>query len=1058
MASLITNVVGVRWTAPANDLNALLLLLWILAFNGFTCARALCPRQDSTAMCFSHRPAVELGPNVTFSQENPALICPPGSAPSAFRVDATWPQLIPPVRNVSTGNGMEKQLPPTVLALVRNHRRLAPTGTHCSEPLGLTAAQEALVIILTAANLSYADELHLSQERVGLEIRDTCTSALATSYQISDVARQVQYTSEAAQEFGVVRPWITIGPSLSAEVIATSPQLSAQRITHLSHRATSNTFEDRNRFPYLLRTVPSDLYQTRAIVDLLVHLQWTYIGLVGSGDPYGLGGVDGLRSEATSRNVCIGLEESFSAGTDDVAIQHILNIVSAIAGDEEMNAVVLFALEDDARQFLSCLLAANISRDYTIIAGEDWVTRINLHDLTPNPVCVMNTSTSLTQEQKGTAPVRVPHVLGFFPYTMGHDSAINQHVLETLGQQVSLFSKRLPWLQAYVERLANCSLYTSDTFGSGDRKQHDSGTVGKACSWPGPNTSFHLRPLFLLVNTVLESVNVTDPLDVLARVQHQEVPCEPEVADLLPDGMHHLDDDHRPLCRVFTENGSTWPIYHLIHINQLDENGDVFQPVGYWQGTSQVYPRLGFPNTTLGQFALPVSRCSSVCPAGSRRQHSTSFVIPCNKVCWTCVSCPAHSVSAVNSDTCEPCIMSSSNLTVPNGNRTRCVVPSAIVFNFSSVYGIVSVCAVCVGVALCLLTIVLFWTNRSQSVVKTSDLHLSLFILCGFILALLCMLFGFFNPSATSCYALRVFGSPWFIFIMASMLCKVSRIKRIFSKRSFRHGRDLGVYASVRFHVAVISTLTLLCFVIGLVFTLLDRPVVHHYVKDQETWYEFCRYRSNLVGFVGDYVIATYLCLLMLILFVMAFKSRNVPEEYNESYHIFISTFGSLTATSSLIIISFIDSAEYVLNVVFVASLLSMFYMNWLCVFAPRIYHLLVELYATDNQHGGGSARNSYVSSMRPRTSSLSLRLDKRTSFHLRQVASTTCSVVPVSVEYIGSCESSQSTSGLIESPASGTSASEWSCPVKEAALSDNSSDSVTEETSLSADGAAERG
>ena len=44
---------------------------------------------------------------------------------------------------------------------------------------------------------------------------------------------------------------------------------------------------DRTKYAYFARVVPSDTYQARAIVDLLVHYNWTYISLVNSEGVYG---------------------------------------------------------------------------------------------------------------------------------------------------------------------------------------------------------------------------------------------------------------------------------------------------------------------------------------------------------------------------------------------------------------------------------------------------------------------------------------------------------------------------------------------------------------------------------------------------------------------------------------------------------------------------------------------------------------------------------------------------------------------------------------------------
>ncbi len=60
------------------------------------------------------------------------------------------------------------------------------------------------------------------------------------------------------------------------------------------------------------RTVPSDNYQARAMVDIALHFNWTYVSLVYSADEYGELGADAFKKEARKANLCIAIEERIS--------------------------------------------------------------------------------------------------------------------------------------------------------------------------------------------------------------------------------------------------------------------------------------------------------------------------------------------------------------------------------------------------------------------------------------------------------------------------------------------------------------------------------------------------------------------------------------------------------------------------------------------------------------------------------------------------------------------------------------------------------------------------
>ena len=64
--------------------------------------------------------------------------------------------------------------------------------------------------------------------------------------------------------------------------------------------------------PPICRTVPSDNYQARAMIDIALHFNWTYLSLVFSADEYGELGADAFKKEARKVNICIAIEERIS--------------------------------------------------------------------------------------------------------------------------------------------------------------------------------------------------------------------------------------------------------------------------------------------------------------------------------------------------------------------------------------------------------------------------------------------------------------------------------------------------------------------------------------------------------------------------------------------------------------------------------------------------------------------------------------------------------------------------------------------------------------------------
>ncbi len=66
--------------------------------------------------------------------------------------------------------------------------------------------------------------------------------------------------------------------------------LNVFQIPMVGATITSEILSDKSKYDYFLRIVPSDFYQGRAIIDILLHFNWTYISAINSPGSYGESG------------------------------------------------------------------------------------------------------------------------------------------------------------------------------------------------------------------------------------------------------------------------------------------------------------------------------------------------------------------------------------------------------------------------------------------------------------------------------------------------------------------------------------------------------------------------------------------------------------------------------------------------------------------------------------------------------------------------------------------------------------------------------------------------
>ncbi|XP_061186728.1 uncharacterized protein LOC133194835 [Saccostrea echinata] len=103
-----------------------------------------------------------------------------------------------------------------------------------------------------------------------------------------------------------------IGPAFSSESEVVSRMLSSvpdeYQLLQMSYASTAaflTDVEKTNLYPNFFRTIPSDQIQIESIVQLLVRLEWTYIGIFHSGDAYGKDAASELNEALAKKRICV---------------------------------------------------------------------------------------------------------------------------------------------------------------------------------------------------------------------------------------------------------------------------------------------------------------------------------------------------------------------------------------------------------------------------------------------------------------------------------------------------------------------------------------------------------------------------------------------------------------------------------------------------------------------------------------------------------------------------------------------------------------------------------
>ncbi|KAJ9573800.1 hypothetical protein L9F63_008837, partial [Diploptera punctata] len=121
-----------------------------------------------------------------------------------------------------------------------------------------------------------------------------------------------------------------IGAQSSSVTIQVATMLRLFKVPQISYMATSPSLSDNDRFPYFFRTVPSDVNQAHAMLEILRKFNWTYVSVVHSDNEYGLHGFETLKTLAEKYNVCFSApqrvdKEHFQDRDYDNVLDNIVN-------------------------------------------------------------------------------------------------------------------------------------------------------------------------------------------------------------------------------------------------------------------------------------------------------------------------------------------------------------------------------------------------------------------------------------------------------------------------------------------------------------------------------------------------------------------------------------------------------------------------------------------------------------------------------------------------------------------------------------------------------------
>ena len=772
------------------------------------------------------------------------------------------------------------------------HQPADQPGSQCGEiNLGGLGRMQAMIFAIERIN---NDTSLLSNISLGYDIRDYCgnlSKAAGLVYKLFTVDSCVNLSQNATRKKAIIS---LIGPTESNTALFISGFLRMLNVSSISGSATSAELSSLT-YDHFFRTVPSDTFLAKAMVDLVTHFNWSYVAVVGVDDSYGRNGAWAVVSESRSRknSFCIALTEFVRHESLNLSIS---NIVRKLKQMDNVKVVILWLYKIYLTKFLAEIQRQNLT-------GRVWI-------LSDAP----STSTQLVEGILESS-------LGFAFHAFS-DSGFKEHlkdILVKLGDNKSFHERSFSTSEIW-KRLKNKKCVHRQI------EQCSNDLIMESYSYYVP----------CIVDAVYATAHA---LDIFSRNFSFS-----ETKDRLKLQIARSSDVQKLLGRVnfdgltgkikfdrFGDRG--WAYYDIFSFKKVP-NGDVESVkmvlIGEWKNSKRNKTRLIFHealNWTTKSGRPPTSECSEQCPPGTRK----SFTSPC---CWQCLPCLGGTISpSTGSKSCSECPIG----TMSNQAKTECVALPSTNISYTNITGIVILTFGTLGVVVtlfCLAALCKFWNSP---IVKASNRELSLSLLLTILASFSLVYIDVFKTTNTICMIIYPLRYLTYNICLSTLLVKVLLISCAFQVpimtslelTSLPNKAQVGIV--IAFLAPLLSVL--------MPWLLLDPPFNFQHIYPKRYTFNECKAYSSSVGKSLFLATCFYIFFQMLVSSVCAFKVRKIPENFSEAKRIAFSMYIFLFSLLCYHPVELSLDGWYV-TVVDCVTTLSSAYGFLCCLFLPKMYIL----------------------------------------------------------------------------------------------------------------------
>uniref|UniRef100_A0A8C2Z1A6 Metabotropic glutamate receptor 5 n=1 Tax=Cyclopterus lumpus TaxID=8103 RepID=A0A8C2Z1A6_CYCLU len=751
---------------------------------------------------------------------------------------------------------------------------------------------EAMMYTLDRIN---SDPHILPNISLGCEIRDSCWhSAVALEQSIEFIRDSLVSSDECADPSATPmrgkKPIVgLIGPGSSSVAIQVQNLLQLFNIPQIAYSATSMDLSDKSLYKYFMRVVPSDAQQARAMVDIVKRYNWSYVSAIHTEGNYGESGMEAFKDMAAKEGICIAHSGKIWSNAGEQSFDRLLERLRGHL--PKARVVACFCEGMTVRNILMAMRRQGLVGEFLLIGSDGWADRYDVTD-------------GYVREAAGgiTIKLQSADVKWFDEYYLKLRPENNQ---------------RNPWFPEFWQHRFHCrlkghpqeSLKYNRTCSKSLRQQYAQDTkMGfvinaiYSMAYGLHNMQRALCPGYQGLCDAMRPIDGATLLDFLMKTNFTGVSGE---------GI------------LFDANGDSPGRYEIMNFKKMGKDYYDYIVVGSWDNRGlKIDDDEIWPNKD----SVIKSVCSEPCDKGQIKVIRKGEV----SCCWTCTPCKENEI-VYDEYTCQACELGS----WPTYDLTGCEAIPVEYLRWGDPEPIAAVVFACLGLMFTFFVTAVFIRFRDTPVVKSSSRELCYIILAGICMGYLCTFSLITKPHVIHCYLQRLGIGLSPAMSYSALVTKTNRIARILagSKKKICTKKPRFMSACAQLIIAFLLILLQLGIIVAL-FLMEPPEVIHDYPSIRQVNLICNTTNMGVVAPLG------YNGLLILSCTFYAFKTRNVPANFNEAKYIAFTMYTTCIIWLAFVPIYF-GSNYKIITMCFSVSLSAT--VALCCMFVPKVYIILAK-------------------------------------------------------------------------------------------------------------------